>query len=210
MRNAYSEFEIEEFIWNKIGDLDALADRGLYLRKALYCRQYPIPGCGIVDIIGFSITDLNFNDGSLIRQLEIHVYELKRDAIKCVDVGQIARYMDCLRYNADSILKHFGLEEFELIVNGGLIGNGIERDAMHAKVLVENLSDVYCYEFSPENGISFNPISAINIHSKKNRQINVSGMPLVSLQGIEDANGVDQTYQWWYTGKEKEIDFSNN
>lgn len=210
MRNAYSEFEIEEFIWSKINDLQSLVDRNLYLQDALYFRQYPIPGCGIVDIIGFSVTDMNFNDGSVIRQLNVTVYELKRDTIKCADVGQISRYMDCIRYNADQILKHFNLEGFEMIVNGGLIGNGIERDAMHAMVLVENLSDIYCYEFSPENGISFNPISAINNHSKANRKINVSGMPKVSLIDIQDAGGVEPMYEHWFKSASKEVDFSNN
>lgn len=210
MRNAYSEFEIEEFIWNKIGDLDSLRDRGLYLQDALYFRQYPIPGCGIVDIVGFSITDLNFNDGSITRQLNVNIYELKRDAIKCADVGQISRYMDCIRYNSSEILKHFGLDGFEMVVYGGLIGNGIERDAMHAMVLVQNLSDMFCYEFCPEKGISFNPVSAINIHSQKNRHVNICGMPQVSLHALENAKAVDQVYQWWYTGKESAVDFSSN
>jgi hypothetical protein len=69
----------------------------------------------------------------------VNIYELKRDAIKCADVGQISRYMDCIRYNSSEILKHFGLDGFEMVVYGGLIGNGIERDAMHAMVLLTNL-----------------------------------------------------------------------
>lgn len=210
MRNAYTEFQIEDFIWSKINDLDYLADRGLVLQNGLYFRQYNIPGCGIVDIIGFSVTNLEFNDGSVVRELTIHVYELKRDAIKCADIGQISRYIDCLRYNSDAILKHFGLEGYELVVRGLMIGNGVDRDAMHAKSLVEFLETIYCYEFSPESGVRFNPISAINTHSKKNRVISVSGMTKISLKEIEDRNGVDRFHQSWFTHKKNEVDFSNN
>lgn len=210
MRNAYTEFQIEDFIWSKINDLNYLSDRGLHLQNALYFRQYNIPGCGIVDIIGFSVTNLEFNNGSIVRELTVHIYELKRDSIKCADIGQISRYIDCIRYNSDAILKHFGLDGYEMVVRGLMIGNGIDRDAMHAKSLVEYLETIYCYEFSPENGVCFNPISAVNDHSKKNRFINVSGMTKVSLKEIKARNGVNRLHQSWFIQEEKETMFSNN
>lgn len=189
MKNKYYESDVEDFIWSNIKDKELLARFGLYLNEGLYFRQYAVQGCGVFDIVGFSVKVWTCIDGSIKKDLVVDIYELKRNALKCADVGQVSRYIDCMRQNSLEFLKMVGFEGFELVVYGHLIGNGIERDAIHSKALIDGLLDVYTYDFT--NGISFNPVFETDFLSSVRGNVSVDNVKTFSLSDISEAGGVE-------------------
>lgn len=149
----YKEIDIEDFIWDNLNG-DTLYDRGLLMEGGRYLRQAKIPGCGIMDIVGFNVTK-TISENLNVKCINIVVYELKREVITCAHVGQLSRYVNTIHENKDRIREHFGLpKEYTLTVRGVLIGAGIEKDAFHIIELSKCLS-AQVFGFCFKKGLTF-------------------------------------------------------
>lgn len=164
----FKEIEIEDFIWSNISK-GGLNDRGLYIRSGLVYRQLNIPGAGIMDMVSANVSKF-VTDSGATKHLIVEIYELKRDIITCAHLGQIARYIDCVKANRDSILKRVGLDKsYTIEVRGTLVGSRIERDAQHLINLFGMQWDgikIVLFEYTLDRGIVFNDLQiSDNIHS---------------------------------------------
>lgn len=154
--SKFLEIDIENYIWNLIKS-DQLCTEKLTLEDARYFRQYKIEGVGVLDILAINIERLYFGPGDIRTKINIRIFELKRAAIKCEDVGQICRYIDFVNSNKKALLKQFNLnKDYEIEVHGVLIGRGVDKDAGHIiRVLFPSVF-LWTFDFSLQNGIEFN------------------------------------------------------
>lgn len=154
--SKFLEIDIENYIWNLIKS-DQLSTEKLHLEDARYFRQYKIEGVGVLDILAINIERLYFGPGNIRTKINVRIFELKRAAIKCEDVGQICRYIDFVNSNKKALIRQLNLnEDCEIDANGVLIGRGVEKDAGHLiRVLFPNVS-LWTFDFSLQNGIEFN------------------------------------------------------
>lgn len=191
MKPNFKELDIENFIWENIqGGL--LGNRGLTLPGGIYYRQFPLNGCGIMDMVGVSMSKCIF-PSSRSKNIHVQIYELKKGIITCNDVGQIARYVGCFEANTMQVQEKLNIPgDYNIGFNGVLIGAGIERDAYHILTRMYNVRAIK-FDFSFSDGITFEPIHEIasfEIASlEKVPQINFSQLARLSKPLIRDYRG---------------------
>jgi len=186
--NNFKEIDIENFIWENIR-AGSLSKRGLNLPGGIYYRQFPLKGCGIMDMVGVSMSKCIF-PSSIRKDIHVQIYELKKGIITCNDVGQIARYLGCFEANTMDIHQKLNIpNDYQVGFNGVLIGAGIERDAYHILTRMYNVSAIK-FDFSFSDGITFEPIHQIASFDQatleKVPQINFNQLARLSSPLIRD------------------------
>lgn len=194
--NNFKEIDIENFIWENIKS-GSLAKRGLVLPGGIYYRQFPLKGCGIMDMIGIRMSKCIF-PSSRTKNIHVQIYELKKGIITCNDVGQIARYLGCFEANTMEIHEKLNIpNDYQIGFNGTLIGAGIERDAYHILTRMYNVSAIK-FDFSFSDGITFDFIHDIESFDQatleKVPQINFSQLARLSKPLIRDYRN-DEVYK---------------
>jgi len=130
---GFSEFEIEEFIWNNIQNPGELMKRGLDMPKAVYYRQMQFPTCGRPDIVGVSLwSRLASGQRSVVPT--VRIYELKKGEVTGQDVLQIFRYVAYAYKIAPEIAGNAypDLPITNVSIGGYIIGNSFSREALCA------------------------------------------------------------------------------
>lgn len=151
---ANSEFEIEQFIWDKIQDkYNDLSKRGLNLYGQSFYRQLKLPGCGVPDLVGFSCS--REND---IFYIDVHIYELKKGRIDGNCLVQLLKYMSFFKTNQD-VIQDVHDRNFEFMVHGYLIGNDFDRPTLSVNSIGDLNIEFIRYYIGIEHGISFQTVS---------------------------------------------------
>ena len=151
---ANSEFEVEQFIWDKIQDkYNDLSKRGLDLNGTNFYRQLKLPGCGVPDLVGFSCS--REND---IFYIDIHIYELKKGRIDGNCLVQLFKYMSFFETNQD-IIGDAHDRKVEFYVYGYLIGNDFDIPTLSINSLGNLSIEFIRYYIGIEHGISFETVS---------------------------------------------------
>lgn len=152
---ANSEFEIEQFIWDKLqSNYNDLNERGLELNGTSFYRQLELPGCGVPDLVGFSCT--REND---IFYVEIHIYELKKGRVDGNCLTQLFKYMSFFVSNQEKIEKVYG-RKLEFSVYGYLIGSDFDKQTLSLNSIGGAPVEFIRYYIGIEYGISFETVSA--------------------------------------------------
>lgn len=175
MNFSFKESDVEDLIWSGIKD-GGLSKRGLSLPNGHYFRQVNLPGCGIFDLVSTHIHKFITEDSERT-YFSVIVYELKRDRITCANVGQLSRYVDCLRKNEFALRERFEISDlYGFHVRGILVGAGIERDAYHTLEIMGR--DMEAFEFSVclNRGLCFQNIQGFDSYE----QVNVLELPKIS------------------------------
>lgn len=151
---GFSEFQLEEFIWNNISN-DEIYKRGLHLPRGLFYRQMRFPSCGIPDLVCVGYWT-QIRSGERKRVLSIDVIELKKGEVQGVDMLQLMRYMAYVWANIRTLQTNWDVPvEWDICqVTGHIVGNSFSRDA----ICVLTNCDTICgseFSFDLEAGISF-------------------------------------------------------
>jgi hypothetical protein len=190
--NNFKEVDIENFIWENIKG-GSLARRGLILPGGIYYRQFPLGGCGVMDMVGVSMSKCIFPT-SRSKNIHVKIYELKKGVITCNDVGQIARYIGCFEANTMEIHEKLNIPiDYHIGFNGVLIGAGIERDACHILTRMYNVSAIK-FDFSFSDGITFEPIHEITSFE----QASLEKLPQINFSQLARLSNLQHKYPSCY------------
>lgn len=117
-----SEKELELFIWNNINNIDFLRSCGLKIPYGSYYRQFHVFDAGRCDLVCFSKQFING-----IKNVNIHVIEVKKEKSKSDDVIQLFRYLSFFEQYSNDFLSYF--EADSISISGQLICKNINSDA---------------------------------------------------------------------------------
>ena len=190
--SKFLEIDIENYIWELVKNARFETNK-ISLERGVYYRQYKIAGVGIIDMLSIKIERYRYDNGGLKNVIKIRVFELKRDAINCDNVGQISRYIDHIRSHQFSLLKIMGFgEKYEIEVEGILIGRGIQNDAMHILSLLYPTVFVWTFDFCLEKGISFKQQHLFEFSHNHRKKIGLTpGMIMPSLRGLKACGAIE-------------------
>lgn len=144
MQMHFKEKDIEDLIWDCI-KAGTISNRGLYMRRGIIYRQIQIPGCGIPDLASISVQKITNDKQKAQKIIQVFIYELKRGEVTCEHVGQLCRYMSAVRSMMNDLHSHFSIpSDYFIVVDGVLIGESFQKDAMH---IVRDLGNITPYSF---------------------------------------------------------------
>jgi len=156
-----SEQELEKFIINAgKQDIEKLHERGFPLpgSPTLY-NQVRLGDYGIVDIIAIGRNDET-------DQLEIYLYELKRDTVSATDIPQITKYLggiDSWLRNAKSINEEYSLKGFLMAPN---VDEFLTR-------YVQPYIYFFSIKYAPYDGIHFNSHTYNQYDGKQCKKVDI-------------------------------------
>jgi len=153
----FSEFQLEEFIWNNISN-GTLQKRGLHLPNGIFYRQMHFPSCGIPDLISVGYWT-NSRGGERSKILSIDIFELKKGEVHGADMIQLLRYMTYAWSNVRKLQTNWDCPpDFNhCIINGWMIGNSYTRDALCVLSNCDSVSGIE-FSFDLEIGVAFNDV----------------------------------------------------
>lgn len=166
----FLEKDLEDIIWDAAkGEKgrDLLSDRGLEISGKLM-RQVKLDAYGTADLISISI------DGPrLYRQVEVIVYELKKDLIDISALMQACRYATGIERFFD---KNISNRRFSAEIKIRLIGKRIELNGDFVLLynMISSFCEIYTYSYGID-GIHFDYKMPSYCRSNENiKNINIS------------------------------------
>jgi RecB family endonuclease NucS len=140
-----SEYELEQYIHDKFIEESICCIDGSapdYLERQFNCGAY-----GIADLVAFT-----FHKSEFFNNVDVVIYELKKEKITADAFIQVARYATAIRQSFEAIDA-----DIDLTITCALVGTSIDESCF-----ILNNSDYLYFKpfFNPNSGVDFEEQSA--------------------------------------------------
>jgi hypothetical protein len=145
------EKEIEDVLFQSLPNRAVLKERGFIHFENKYYRQMYLGSYGQADIVGASI-----HKGDKERQIDITIYELKKDEINMATLMQAMRYVRGIQTYFEKIFSEYiPIQKYKIVCIGKTID--MTTEFIFSPNIFDNVF-LYTYGIDLIKGITFTPI----------------------------------------------------